>query len=467
MRLNRSKLTLLLALSTTMIQPCFAARKIAQAPLTEAVPVAQPAAQPPTVLISNLAHAIDDFKSSPSDTTWAPVVAFLQSLLNDPQATQADLSKLQTYVPQLSQLGLKVFDAGQARVWSFPQITQSHEIIVEWHEIKAAKPVSGAKSSVKSVTAHTQVINLPDVLIADAKVVNVPSKDQPVVSAVKAGKAAKTIAKQTTSAAKIPGAKFLVLTGNDKTSKTVWWSSFKYTTNGWTPASDLLANVPASLMNSVQGKVGLSGSDLVVTVTPSVNQSTSYGKPDTSTYKLVFHLSGGKYVMEGKPVDESIHSVIFQFIRAEREGRLELAKTWVADPKLASIPKYIGLSSRSGDGQLRLVAMPGPMNGLQRFRLVTFGRDDLIIDVGRVTDPKTKQFQWIIKAIFVAPADPALQKFARNLPTFDAPTFARLTAESANDTNSVANTAINQDPLEEPTPAKKSVASKAASRAAE
>lgn len=477
MRLTRiQKLTVLSILSLAAIQPSFAAKltkvqpqaKSSQSSQAELLYIAQatpgvpgkkdePQAgaasvnQIPSVLVSNLAKAIDDYKASPSDTTWVPVVTFLQSLLNDSQATQADLTKLQTLIPQLSQLGLKVYDGGQARIWSFPQIMQSHEIIVEWREVKTVK-VAGAKVATKAVIAHTQLITIPDVFINEAKVVSVPNV--PSIAKPAAIKGAKTTTKAVAPAAKVPGAKFLVLTGNDKTAKTVWWSSYKFTSNGWVPASDLMASIPATL-NSIQGKVSLSGSDLVVTVTPSVGQATSYGKPDASAYKLVFHLSGGKYVMEGSAVDESIHSVIFQFIRAEREGRLEIAKAWVTDPKLASIPKYIGLANR-GDGQLRLVAMPNPLNGCQRFRLVTYGRDDLIFDVGRRNDPKTKQIQWVIKAIFVAPADPALQKFARNLPTFDHSTFARLNIDIEESTATVQS--LQPDQLEESAEAKKSVA---------
>jgi hypothetical protein len=467
------KLTLVSALSMQVLQPCFAYEKMkspqakskarevellyiaqATAPAAQGTPAEMPTAiQIPAVLVSNLAKAIDDYKASPSDTTWAPVVSFLQTLLNDAQATQSDVSKLQTYVPQLSQLGLKVFDGGQARIWTFPQIAQSREIIVEWREVKSAKPAAGTKVAPKAVVAHTQLISIPDVLIADAKVVGVPAS-QAVAAKTVPAKGAKTVAKLVAPSTKIPSGKFLVLTGNDKSTRTVWWSSYKFTSNGWVTAADLMANIPPSL-NNVQGKVGLSGSDLVVTVTPSVGQTTSYGKPDASAYKLVFHLNGGRYVMEGTAVDESIHSVIFQFLRAERDGRLELAKTWVTDPKLASIPKYIGLSSRISDAQMRLVAMPNPMNGCQRFRLVTYGRDDLIFDVGRRNDPKSKQIQWVIKAIFVAPADPALQKFARILPSLDGSWFARVNADVAEPTTAQS---ISPDVLEEPTASKKSVA---------
>ncbi len=450
------KLTLLSALSLVVGQPCFAQATAAPALKKDEMPGDTASTiQIPAVHVSNLAKAIDDYKAGPSETTWAPVVSFLQTLLNDPQATQTDLSKLQSIIPQLGQIGLKVFDGGQARIWTFPQITQSREIIVEWREVKTTKPAAGVKFAPKSVIAHTQLISIPDVLVADAKVVSVPAA-APAKAAV--AKGAKTATKGPAPQAKIPGAKFLVLTGNEKTVKTVWWSSYKFTASGWLPAADLMSNIPPSL-NNVQGKVGLSGTDLVVTVTPSVGQTTSYGKPDASAYKLVFHLNGGKYVMEGTAVDESIHSIIFQFLKAEREGRMELAKTWVADPKLASIPKYVGLSSRISDAQMRLVAMPNPMNGCQRFRLVTYGRDDLIFDVGRRNDPKSKQIQWVIKSIFVAPADPALQKFARNLPSFDSSTFARLNAD-LEESNSVANAPSSQDQLEEPSPAKKSVASK-------
>lgn len=464
------KLTLVCALSMLIGQPSFASgakAKPSKAALGEvellyiAQATPQVAPQPeavspnqiPAVLISNLAKAIDDYKAAPGDTTWVPVVTFLQTLLNDAQATQSDLSKLQTYVPQLSQLGLKVFDGGQARIWTFPQITQSREVIVEWREVKSTKPAAGVKVAPKTVVAHTQLISIPDVLVGDAKVVGVPTREA-VVSKAPLVKGAKPAVKSPVAVAKNPGAKFLVLTGNDKATRTVWWSSYKFTSNGFVPANDLMANIPPSL-NNVQGKVGLSGSDLVVTVTPSVGQTTSYGKPDASAYKLVFHLNGGKYVMEGTAVDESIHSVIFQFLRAERDGRLELAKTWVTDPKLASIPKYIGLSSRVSDAQMRLVAMPNPMNGCQRFRLVTYTRDDLIFDVGRRNDPKSKQIQWVIKSIFVAPADPALQKFARNLPSLDGSWFANVNADVVEQT---ANQSLTPDLLEEPSASKKAVA---------
>jgi hypothetical protein len=49
--------------------------------------------------------------------------------------------------------------------------------------------------------------------------------------------------------------------------------------------------------------------------------------------------------------------------------------------------------------------MANPGNGISRYRLVSFGKNDLIIDVG-----KTKTQQLAIKAMFIAPPDPLAQK---------------------------------------------------------
>ncbi len=53
--------------------------------------------------------------------------------------------------------------------------------------------------------------------------------------------------------------------------------------------------------------------------------------------------------------------------------------------------------------------MASPGNGNSRYRLVTFLKDDLIIDVG-----KTKTQPMAIKALFIAPPDPWAQKLLGN-----------------------------------------------------
>ncbi len=112
--------------------------------------------------------------------------------------------------------------------------------------------------------------------------------------------------------------------------------------------------------------------------------------------------------------------VIHQFLQAIKDGRQDLAKAWLADDHLASIPKYLGLYGKS-DQVYKLVAMSNPMGGGSRFRVVTFGKDDLILDVGMIKkyDYGKPRSYVAIKALFVAPPDPFAKKLVGVTPNFE------------------------------------------------
>ena len=68
--------------------------------------------------------------------------------------------------------------------------------------------------------------------------------------------------------------------------------------------------------------------------------------------------------------------------------------------------------------------MANPGSGLSRFRLMTFDKDDLIMDVGKVKS------QWAIKALFIAPPDPLAQKLVGTLPSAEKAAEPKASEES-------------------------------------
>ena len=72
---------------------------------------------------------------------------------------------------------------------------------------------------------------------------------------------------------------------------------------------------------------------------------------------------------------------------------------------VASIPDYLGLYHRpSGAPAFKLIAMAAPLNGGARYRLITYEKNDLILDIAKI------KAQWAIKGLFIAPADPVAKR---------------------------------------------------------
>lgn len=176
------------------------------------------------------------------------------------------------------------------------------------------------------------------------------------------------------------------------------------------------------------GRASFSGNDILLTILPpvTIDPVKDAAKPRAQPvgYKVLLKFSGSRYGISGKLPEDGPHSVAMNFAQALAASRAEIAKSWLIDPKLISIPKYMGLIGRNAP-PMRLVPMSGPAGGGARFRLVTSGKEDLIIEVGRILSGKLKG-QVAIKALFIAPPDPIAQSLMGVLvvPRVPAPTTA-------------------------------------------
>ncbi|HEY9868774.1 MAG TPA: hypothetical protein V6D08_06380, partial [Candidatus Obscuribacterales bacterium] len=173
--------------------------------------------------------------------------------------------------------------------------------------------------------------------------------------------------------------------------------------------------IPPFLLSNLKGKLSFSGSDLSFTIQPPSARAPEHatagpaGDPVSPSYKLALRLVNGRYALDGKAVEDTPYNAVYQFTQALASGRLDVAKAWLADPKLITVARYVKLSVNSS-GAMRILNMSGPPTGTYRFRLVTFEKNDLVLDV-----VKSKTL-WAIRAIFVAPADALIQQIARDLP---------------------------------------------------
>lgn len=375
--LNRSlvgSFTILTALS--LASPGFA---VPSTSATESAAAETAPAVPAFSLASAAVSAsVKNFKASPSDSNWQSLIGTLKSYLGDPRVAKAASTQVLAANPVLKDVGTKVFDAGGVKVWCIGNDKQSQSLILQ-----SAAPLEGM--------ANVSTLPLSDsVYLTGARIVRSFTTTTIVIR--------KKRKKFTETVTKPNGPPFLILAGSDRSTGLIWLKAFKASASGWNESNEPFASIPPYLLQNVSGQASFSGSNLVLSVSSGSNAS-NLPKPKSTTYQIILKLSGSQFGLAGKPNNDMPVSIVSYFVQCILNNRLDLAKGWLKDPALLSIPKYIGLIGKPPSQPYKLVAMSTPPAG-PRYRLVTYGKHDLIFDMG-----KDKQ-QWIIKGIFIAPPDP-------------------------------------------------------------
>lgn len=377
------------------------------APASSTVDVSQPAPQP-TLNSVNLQAAISNYRATSDSASWDRVMQSFKELIGQPHAAKADAASIMHANPGLMEIGAKVIDAGGAKVWTFPKVSQQQSVLVQWNNFSTTQVPAGRRMrAVAVVSPRCQVLNhSPSGAVRDARIVH------RIIAELQApGKPKK---------AREAG-RYLILAGNDKATGMIWLQSYRLVDGLWAESTDILSGIPPFLLQNVQGRAQFSGNDLVLNIAgkpESATETTITSKgPHSTSYKIVLHLVEGRYVMTGSGGDDGPTAVAYQFIQAVQAGRSDVAKAWLADGKLASIPNYLKLYGKSA-ANYKLIAMASPASGGSRFRLITYDKNDLILDVGKV-----KQ-QWAVKGLFIAPPDPFAQKLVNAFPSTVRPTPA-------------------------------------------
>ena len=370
-----------------------------------------------TKRLNKVIDSAQSYKDSPSNETYTELWQNFESWVHQLAIRHIDASNSCKAYQALSKAGLKIIDAtgsgGSIRIYTFsPQAI--------WAQNKTGQPAPSAnlKSDIKPlVSPMTKTpIETRDILVQSLE--SVQAEPNSRLSKRHSTKRARTIrVKKTalirTQSINIPsgadikqvcllsgstGAKtvFLAINGVDLQSGHSWLEGLKHTGTGWVFDNDLWQQVPSFLLQTGQAKVRLSENSLVITIG---SRGAADNTGSTTGYELVMPFIENHFALARNAAQDPARAVALQFLLAIQGKRADLAKIWLADPQLASIPGYLGLYNRSGSTALKLISMPPPLNGGARFRLITNTKDDLIVYVGKV---KT---QWLVKGLFIAPAD--------------------------------------------------------------
>lgn len=374
----------LFSCSDALAQVKIAAQSNAPAVAQEAtVPAA--AAAPVSLTSQSLNLKGQTYKLSPDDSTWRDFIETLRVYLSDGRTFKAPAQSVIQQNSALKDVQTRVLDAGGARIWTFPGSQHNRSIVVQ------AGSAEGARAT---------VLALPEsVNITAARIIRSTTTK---TETVKVGR--KVIQK----VVKVEAPSILAIAGLDRLSGLVYLGAFKPAAGNWVPTSEPFSQIPSHFMQTLSGVASFSGNDLVLSVSsqnaagasaPETTGGSQLPRPQSSSYQIVMKFVGGHFVLSGSPGKDMPLQIVTYFVQCVRLNRMDLAKAWIAEQQLASIPKYVGLIGKNQE-PYKLVAMSQPAGGGARYRLVTNQKHDLIFDVGKVKK------DILIKAIFIAPPDP-------------------------------------------------------------
>jgi hypothetical protein len=374
--------------------------------------------------VSNaIKSAVGEFKNNRCNAAWLSLSQALKSYLSNNAAPTNDDLK----TAGLADLGLVCIQQPALKLWYFPQVEEAHGLYLQWPQTSAAKSLKSHNKTPSAeagmnATAHVQYLPLPNgVALKDARLLVLSrhyDNRHPVTPGIKkkTGKHHETV--HHLAAPSATASKFLVLAGLQQEGKTLWLDCYELSGGSWQRNTAPLSKIPPFLLGSLSGNIVFAGNDLILTASPSdssaatttsSNGASKDKTPDFSVYKLSLRLVDNYYLLDGQGQADTAYGTITQFLHAEQKGTGNLAKAWLEDPSLANIPKYLKLFNQKSLSDFRLISLSAP-SSIYRYRLITFGKDDLIFDVSHQKE------QWVIRAIFVAPSDMGWQRIAQSLP---------------------------------------------------
>lgn len=337
-----------------------------------------------------LDQAVKQYKAAPSEASFGTIINALKSIIAGAGGSRLSSAILVKDNPYLSDFRPRVLDAGSVRLWSFPKAPERAHILLQWVDTHQQVVGTGRRARVVTSTA----LRLSDFHLP----AQITVKDAGILTSKEAGKS-------------------LVLAG-DNEDGSLWVSAYKLTEAGWQANPAFTSSLPSFLLNSVSGRLGFRGNDLVFNVGKMLLTTDSNGvkrllpEAESAHYRFLVKQTDSGYVLAPSVPNEDAFVTVHDFMQALQQNRGDVIKSLLVDPHLASIPRYLGLQGKSLDSSARVVEMFMPPGRGQRFRLINIGKDDLIFDVAKVKGIPQ------VKAIFVAQPDPFLQEIAKNFPLY-------------------------------------------------
>lgn len=363
------------------------------APQSEGTPARDSVPAMPTYFSHWLDEAAKTYKANPSSESFGRMIETLRPILTHPHSMKVSPAVLLKDNPALRELSPKVIDGNGLKIWTFPKTAYKNYLLLQWFEVKQTVVGHGRRArTVSSTSARCQAVIIPS---------NVSAKDAGFVT---------------------NGGRHLLIVGEGEHGA-LWLNAYQSSDTGLKESAEILSSIPPFLLKDTCGTVSFRGSDLIFNVARLVVSTRPDGskqvlpEAESATYKFWLRSNPEKgYVLSSSLPDIEGFRTVNNFIQAVQGARLGEMKSLLADARLVSIPKYLGLTGKPLDNAARIVQMHlNPTRG-QRFRLINIGKDDLIFDVGKVKLQGV--VQPLVKAIFIAPPDPFLQDMSGYFPPY-------------------------------------------------
>jgi hypothetical protein len=344
--------------------------------------------------VDGLEAALTSYRTTNDRARWQEFMRSFAALASNCLAKHLDPVSQIKNLPGFADLGLTVFDSGALKVYAFTKVAEADELYLLW-QLTAPKPTAVLTKRGN----HQKRAPVKTVCVVQ------PVKSQllkwPVGTAIEAARLIMGTEGAASTIAQAEHHQFLVLLGKEAKTNKVHLTGYELKAGRWTPSPDLFAVVPPFLTQNLDGKISFIGNNLVI----SFGQANpgSIGNVAADPYKITLVFAKDHYALDNSDLNPATN-VAAQFVQAVQSGRIDLVKGWLLDDKLASIPDYLGLYGH-GTMPYKIIpinALHAP--GIARFRVVTFSKNDLILDVCKFKN------QWAVKALFIAPPDALVKK---------------------------------------------------------
>jgi hypothetical protein len=282
----------------------------------------EPEAPPPRSYYSSaLEAAVKQYRANPSTQAYGQMLEALKATLSGAGAFRVQPASLVKDNPYLADFKPRVIETNGVRFWNFPRAAERTRALLQWLESKQQIVGTGRRKRVVTTTSmHLQEL--------------------PLVSPINVRDAGLVFTKEC--------GRHLILSGENEEGALLV-QSYKLNDNVWQASPDYLGQIPAFLTTNVSGRVSFKGSDLVFNLGRMIQTTDSSGtrrllsEAESATYKFWLKQGENGYVVTPTLSDEEAFSVVLQFMQAVQQSRPDQQKALLADARLASLPKYLGL----------------------------------------------------------------------------------------------------------------------------
>ncbi len=357
---------------------------------------------------------LDQYFNESNSGNFKKVLADLSAIIK--LNPNIDINKLNEVNPNFSKIKIKFLNQSinkslVSKIWLFTNIAQKNLILIELSKVVEHKVLAKNKKHVnknfntvsKPVIANF-LLELPKNITFNDAHWYVQINDIPKVNSD--GK----IPKHKSPEKNIDTNLVLVVSGNNAQNEKIYLKSYKLVNGLLINNSIAFECLPPNLNENFTGTAKFDDKSIDLNLASFNSQGMKEGiNALTNTYSLKLYWLKDKFSFSVDINPDSPNYPATEFMNALANNNMQLAKSWLKDSNLISIPKYAKLIQDKQINIYKLISMAKVNSTKNRYRIITGKVDDLIIDVEK------NKTRWFVTALFLAKPDNSLKSLTQNI----------------------------------------------------